>query len=690
MRRFTCLFLLIGLFSFEKWAVAQHDIEPRLLYADTSSFAFSSEWQYLSTDIYLLDPTRFANVINEMEFYAPKKNFWGRKTRKKNEKLEYLFITASLKNAKFLGESEVTYPLYNFRVQAEQGARYQMLTSDNIDHVRILDNLPLYTANDQIDAQIGVHAITNSSQNLILNLVAKQLKNISKILTPSAAVMSLVSEFGSLLEANTKSKEYHFSSTIRLFEQKNFDTRVHSIKIYSLESSASRRDAFDSTASVRFLDTVGVGRQTRATIRSLVRPRQYPTVVVVNYKSLYKMEPVSGDEVNSSNIERRRLKVENDYRQGLINIDTYRQERDFLSFLNIFATFKNHLDVYKLNNRTGNTDAIGGSLFSLMQQYRALRKAYREMSYKYKDNKTFSTVFKPEYEAVLGYAMLYMDDDHNLKSTKQLVDVLLRLENTNDKLTTKDLEAAIAILHFSGQYKREMMLSQPEGQEIRDAIDRLEEDLYKRTYAGEVERLSRVNASVVNRNAAQRLLTLVRNTSCAKCRDRAIEAINAFGERMDSVYLIAHKHRLDSVRVNLSPWVYLRIDSLSMLQKRYDATLATETSSEVSRFVGTKLRDLEQDLASLRDLLTVSLEGKGLSQVKLMMERLQVYRKRVEDGVYVICKMAPALCSPEPSAPKEEEGNPPEAYEVTQPDSVEVEPVTPLTDSVRSAMPVEE
>ena len=106
------------------------------------------------------------------------------------------------------------------------------------------------------------------------------------------------------------------------------------------------------------------------------------------------MEQVTGDEVNFANIEKRKLKIENDYRAGLINAETYRQERDFINFITIFANLKNHLEVYSLNYRTGNTDAISGSLFKLLQYYRQLLKAHEEIVFKYRGNSTFNNVFR--------------------------------------------------------------------------------------------------------------------------------------------------------------------------------------------------------------------------------------------------------------------------------------------------------
>jgi len=56
--------------------------------------------------------------------------------------------------------------------------------SDNIDFVRIIDNLPLYSMRDYIDAEIRVRAITNNDRDQMLALVATQLKNYLNKLHP--------------------------------------------------------------------------------------------------------------------------------------------------------------------------------------------------------------------------------------------------------------------------------------------------------------------------------------------------------------------------------------------------------------------------------------------------------------------------------------------------------------------------
>lgn len=119
----------------------QRDIEPLLIFNDTSNFNFTGEWQYLSTDIFLFNGDKFSSLINELDFgnTGPKRNK-RKKSNPEQEQLEYLFITASLKNAKFLGDNDITDPLYNFQISKDR--EYQTFVSDNIDYVRIIDNLP--------------------------------------------------------------------------------------------------------------------------------------------------------------------------------------------------------------------------------------------------------------------------------------------------------------------------------------------------------------------------------------------------------------------------------------------------------------------------------------------------------------------------------------------------------------------
>ena len=625
-------------------AKAQTNIEPQLLYADTVAYPFTSEWQYLSTDIFLFNPDKFAKVINEMDFYeytqGKKKK---RRKHKPEEWIEYLFITATLRNVRFFGDAEMTYPLYHFQVMNDPKTGYQTHASDNIDHVRVLDNLPLASASDNIDAEIRVHAITGNNGDMIMQMVASQLKNIAKITTPIGAVMSLVGEFGNLLDANSQKREYRFSSTIRLFEQRNFDRRLHSIKIYELRTAQSEAHRVDIAPIRTFLDTVGLGIQSRATVRRILPAREYPLIVVFNYKSQYRVQPLSGDEVTFANIEKRKLKVENDYRQNIITPDTYRQERDFATFLTVFATFKNHLEVYKLNYRSGNTDAIAGSLFTLMQHYRGLVASFNEMQYKYKGNRTFTSLFAPEYRRIIGFAEQYLGDDYNLRSVRDLVQTLASVTESPQVYDAVELENIIARLRFSDHFKTEMMQSLPEGELIRKQLGHLEQDLYYRVFVPQIESLDAMKVTLEMHGAPQALQRAARASKCRLCRDSVNRAVERFQAKIEVLELREALAEHDSLANSYTPWIYNQVALCQQVRRNYDSLYGQDTVNQSTVYLRTQLEQAEQNLAHLREFVVMDARGRNLDAVRTLNERLQVYRARVEESLAALKKMTPAL-----------------------------------------------
>ena len=632
-----CFFQMSALFS-------QRDIEPRLVFSDTSSFQFTGEWQYLSTDIYLMNGERFSNVINELDFVRnqPRKSLF-RKKGLAEEYLEYLFITANLKNIRFFGNTDLTYPLYNFQISRDKENKYRTYVSDNIDHIRIIDNLPLYAASNFIDAEIKVKAITNSDKDQVLSLIASQLKNISKIVNPTDAILGIIGEFGNFIESSTRRKEYRFSSTIRLFEQKNFDTRIHSLKVYALTTSNSSDFEINPDPLCTLIDTIGHAELTKQILAYRLSFTEYPLIVVVNYKSLYKMEQLTGDEVNFANIEKRRLKIENDYRLGLINSETYRQEKDFINFLTVFANLKNHLDVYGLNYKTGNGDAIKGSLFRILQYYRQLLRTFKEAQYKYRGNSAFQAVFGKEYESITGFASLYLDEDHNLKSLKDLVNTLVLLEE-EPRVTGNDLEATLKTLRFSDVLKYDQYNQSAEGQLIEKHLSRIEEDLYRKVYESEVQLLEKTEANSTNKEATHHLKSMLQNTSCLLCRNKGFVAINHFDERMQEYFRQKELTTYDSLAKIFQPWIYEHLEKLQLIGNHLKPG-GEEKSSESSKYLSKKFSEAERDIMNIQDLLKVNIQTRDYNTIASVNTKLIEYKQTVEGTANLICQLKPSMCT---------------------------------------------
>jgi len=648
MKILSKLAFLVAFILFTNLAIAQRDIEPKLIFSDTSSYLFTGEWQYLSTEIYLFNGEKFSNLINELDFGRTKpKSGFSRRKGLSEEYLEYLFITASLKNVRFFGDKDLTYPLYNFQISRDKESKYRTYVSDNIDHIRIIDNLPLYSASDFIDAEIRVKAISNNDKDQILSLVSTQLRNISKITNPTTAILSIIGEFGNFIDANTRKKEYQFSSTIRLFEQKNFDTRIHSIKVYALTTANSKAVDMNTKPLSDFLDTINHSSVNKPLLKQLVTYDEYPLIVVVNYKSLYNMEEVTGDEVNFANIEKRKLKIENDYRAALINGETYRQEKDYISFLTVFANLKNHLEVYGLNYKTGNTDAIGGSLFRLLQYYRQLLKTNDELRFKYRGNSTYQTIFNKEYESILGYASLYLDGDHNLQQLKQLVKTLLLLE-INPSISNQSLESTIAALRFSDFFKSDLMNQSLEGQLIYSHLNRLEDQLFRSAFEGEIKKLNDTPININTKDASSNLKELVRNTSCGLCRNKGLEAIRMFELRMEEFNRQAELTHHDSLVRSLQTWIFMKFEKLQLVRSNFNSCFTAENQTENTTYLQGKIAEVDRDLNNMKDFIKIDLSSKDVSMIQNMDQKLIRLKQNIEESLNLVCQLKTDLCITKP------------------------------------------
>jgi hypothetical protein len=646
-QRIGILFFAIVTSGFSE-VVAQRDIEPTLLFSDTVNYKFTGEWQYLSTDIYLLNGDKFSTLINELDFVKAQREQQKKKTRKtgiSEEYLEYLFITARLKNVRFFGANDVTYPLYNFQIsRGEKDKKYQTFVSDNIESIRIIDNLPLYSASDFIDADISVRAITNNDRDQILGLVASQLQNLSKLQAPTGAIMGIIGEFGNFIEANTRKKEYRFSSTIRLFEQKNFDTRLHSIRIYALLTGNSDPVLINTIPVKNLLDSADNPIVNRQKLAELINHKQYPLIVVANYKSLYRMEPLTGDEVNFANIEKRKMKIEIDHKAGLINAETYRQERDFINFITIFANLKNHLEVYSLNYKTGNTDAISGSLFRLLQYYRQLLKANDEIQFKYRGNKTFENVFKSEYKSILGFASLYLNEDHNLKRLQDMVVTLVGLESSPNITNVQELELSITALRFADVFKPIHTMQSVEGQLIKMHVEKLEQQLLTKVFEKEIDKLNRTEVNIQNRNASESLRSLIRSSNCALCRSKGVEAIENFNNRLASFYLRDAQRKRDSIVKDLQPWIFHQLQKVQLAKGNVNIYYADESANETRIYLTTKIAEAERDIKNLQDFIKIDLTGRELNIVEKLNDQLVSTKKQAEETLELVCNLKPELC----------------------------------------------
>lgn len=605
----------------------QRSIETRLCFADSTKFAFSGEWQYLSTDIYLFNGNKFSKVINDLNSNNGKK-----KKGLAEERLEYLYITAQLVNVKFFGESDVVYPLYNFRINKDKDNKYETYVSENIESIRIIDNLPLYSASNKIDAKIDVSAITQNDRDKILGIIGQQLQGLAKLMNPTNAVLSLIGELGSFIESNSKKKEYKFSSTIRLFEQKNFDTRLHSLKVYALVSQNSPPVRINEQNLKNFLDTCTTTELTRPMLDKLIGYQLYPLIVVANYKSLYRMQSISGDEITFANIDRRKLTIENNYRNKLISEETYKQEKDFIEFLTVFANFKSKLELYTLNARMGNADAAMNALGTTIQHYNSILDEYQRIQFKYKDNKTFQNIFKSEYTSIVDFASFYFENDHNLRAAKQMIATMRKINTDGIPSMVKDKESALGDLRFIDNLTAEFRQKAKEGQYINTVIKDLETNLLGQNFSSDIKALADYTAITDKAEPLVQLREKAANTNCVLCKQEAMKAIKDYGDRLEGYYKIEATRKLDSTIRQIEPKALLYNEQIQLaignLEKLY-----TDKENAHYQLFSRKTLEIKRDIDNLNGYLIFDINGKSSDVISGLTDKIGQTSTLVDKGL---------------------------------------------------------
>ncbi len=501
---------------------AQNTIETRAVFKQKTTFDFTNEWQYLSSDLYFFNTNKFNNLINSLNIGSKKK----RRRRRNAEYVNYLFISANIKDLKFFG-GDLTYPIFNFKVSVNDKNNYKTHVSNSSEVIRIIDNLPLASSKDYIDAVIQTEAITNKKSNRIYSIISQQLKNISKITSPSAAILSLVGEFGKFMDSKAMGKQYKFSSTIRLYEMEDFDKQLHSINVYVFTPSNVTNTGFRADTLKKMLDSSEIMTISREFLSKTIKYNVYPYIVIVNYKSKYESQPVIGDEVNFKSIEARRIKVTKAYEDKLINKESYIQEIELINFLDIFAKFKLNINNYELNYKNKITEDFSKSFYVILRKFRKLKITFNNRKLEYYKNSSFNNEFKIQYSKIIQNAEIYLDIDNNLKSIKELVNIMFEFEKNPDLI----YESSKRETMLRKLYAVELPDSEKNSEEIKQIkkyIIKIEKKHYNEIYKRKVNRLNAVSVNENSLSIKNDLQKSIVSTSCKLCLKKVNESISTF------------------------------------------------------------------------------------------------------------------------------------------------------------------
>ncbi|OQY03958.1 MAG: hypothetical protein B6I20_03980 [Bacteroidetes bacterium 4572_117] len=505
---------------------AQVTIKTLPVYKKTIDYNFSSEWQYLSTDLYLFNTDKFNRLVNKVAVSGKSKS--GRKRKKKQEEtIQSLFIKAKIKDIKFFG-GDLLYPIYNFKITKDEN--YSTQISSTIEVIRLIDNLPLLSSKDFVEAEISGQIITKKNSDDFMRLIAKQLQNISQYSKPNVAILDLIGEIGKFIESKTTGTQYKFSSTIRLYEDQNFNKKLHSLNIFAFVPSTVSKVNVLASGLTDYLDNTKNPVVNQKKLKQLINFRTHPLIVIANYKSKYNTQPVIGDQINFDYIAERKLKVGNAYRNELINKETYVQESALIAYLELFVSLKLNINNYKLNKQNKITDDFSKNIFVIMQDYRRLVDLKTQREIEYSKNPVFQSEFKEKYKTVMSSANIYLETEQDLKNIRDIMAVVRRQEKQlNTKPDSAQMEADLKIL-YSVTFP-ESELGSAEAQIVNNCIQKTEYLLYTSEFLeliGLVNDMGTEPENISQRNVYGNHASL---TNCKLCSEKLNESLKTYTKK---------------------------------------------------------------------------------------------------------------------------------------------------------------
>ncbi len=600
-----------------------------------TDFEFTPEWQYISSDLYLFNTDKFADILNQV-LTGKKKSLF----RRNRLELKNILITMNLQGLK--GYEKITFPLYNFVVSKDEEGNVKVNTETN-EVIRIIDNYPAPSVNDFITAKVDVKVITKDDEVKVYKLAASQLETIANVVTnPSTAVIKLVGEFGKMIQAAADEKEYHFTSTIRIYENDNFNQRLHSIVVFvflpsQLKDEKVKVDLSELDSALK--DTSMVIN--RKFLHKYVKVKKYPYVVIVNYKSKYI--PDVPEEIDFDVLKARESKLSLDLSKGVINKEIYELEKELLEYLKLYAQFQMDLNNYLLNLENKTTEDFSKFYYYLVRDYWRMKNYYKIVSQARKDNKIYQDEFKSLYDKFMMRVNMHLDQNSNLQKIRTLVETLYYLENTPEHripMDSNSIEGYLTKLY--GVPLPESENNTPVMQVLNKWVNKLESYQYDHVYA---RRFASLRLLPVNSESYKKIIKAQREyslTQCHRCKDSLNAIVSGFQVKYEKYQLAKAKSEFDKVKADAKVAMIGITKRLSCIRQK------------LREYPGAKpeyLQLIEQDAVKLddqRQALLASLNKNyvftSVDEIREVTSDIHSSLENLQTDIESLCKQEPQVC----------------------------------------------
>lgn len=632
MKKLVTVILIFLSFS----GISQQYIKTVKQYSRTTNFAFTNEWQYVSTDLYLFNANKFNYLIKNINPGGKKKGVFNKKNK---DEIKNIMVTAQLDG---MGElDDLTYPIFNFVVTTNEDGDQQAQVTEP-EAIRIVDNAPVSSVSDYIGAKIQVSIYSEKNKPEIYKFVAQQLQTAANFSAASTTDIALgvVGEIGKMMESDAAGKQYQFESTIRFYEEQNFDRHLHSITIFVFQPSYYGGTNFDTTEIGNFFDTTKLAFVEKDKLEKIIDHSIYPYLVAVNYRSKYK--PEISDNIDFDMLKVRAAKNESNYKNDAISRDIYLQEKSLIDFLNVFAQFQVDVNTYELNYKAKITEDYTIQLFIILQDYWKLKNTFATISKAYAGNPLFENEFKELYNRYLTKANLMFEGNSALRSIREHVETLYALEKSaviaSDSAQYEDY---IRKLRATNLPKREY--NSDEATITRHWINTIENDLYTEYFFPTVNELSGMPVIPQTYEKVQKLMIQSSTSYCELCKLNVEEFTNEFKLDYNEYLYVEANRELVKLKNNARIKIFEYSKKHNCIQNNIDST-STEELPEHLKLVQETLNQTTVKRNELYILVNEKGNFTTHEEIQNKITKIKNISNEIEANFKSICTSSPELC----------------------------------------------
>jgi hypothetical protein len=85
--------------------------------------------------------------------------------------------------------------------------------------------------------------------------------------------------------------------------------------------------------------------------------------------------------------------------------------------------------------------------------------------------------------------------------------------------------------------------------------------------------------------------------------------------------------------------MFKKLEQLQLIKKNYQDKYLMDPGLESTKYLGTKIQEVERDINNIKDFMKADVSGRDLSTIINLNQKLLNYQKQVEETIKLICDL---------------------------------------------------